>query len=164
MEHFLHMDNLRVEIQIHNHYQHQEYEQLRLSEDFKKRLETHLLKPWVETIGEEESKMVVEITPKEHQVGHMDYKVVQEISPTDQKEDSDGIKQTSMGSQGFLDQTLETMMSLETGDEKQGVGYLGQFQVQDLELQVTMKIQDELHIMTLQYQMMKRNGEVNAVV
>jgi len=42
----------------------------------------------VETVGEEESQMVMEITPKEHEVGHMDYKVVEEISPMDQKADS----------------------------------------------------------------------------
>lgn len=42
----------------------------------------------------------------------------------DQKEDSEGIKQTYVDSQEFLDQILE-MMSLKVEDEKQGVEYLG---------------------------------------
>lgn len=54
-----------------------------------------------------------------------------------------------MDSQEFLDQIPEMMMSPEVEDEKQGVGCLGQFKVQDLGLQVTMKTQDELLVMTL---------------
>lgn len=108
--------------------------------------------------------MEKEITPKEHQVDRMDYKVIKEISPTDQKEDSQGLKQKFVESHGFLDQTPKMMMSLKVGDEKQGIGYLGQFQVQSLELQVIVKVQDELLVMTLQNQMMKGNNEVNAMV
>ena len=105
-----------------------------------------------------------EINPKEHLANHMDYKDVKEISQMDQIVDSEGIKKTSVDSQGFLDQAPEMMMNLEVEDRKQGVGYLGQFQVQSLELQVTVEVQDELLMKTLQYQTMKGNYEVNAMV
>jgi len=81
----------------------------------------------------------------------------------DQKADSKGIIQTFVGSQEFLDQILE-MMSLRVEDMRQGVEYLGQFQVQDLGRQVTVKSQDELLVMTLQCQMMKWKCKVNSMV
>jgi len=49
-------------------------------------------------------------------------------------------------------------------DEKQGVGFLGQSQVQNLELQVTEEVVDELLVKTLQYQTMKGNFGVNSMV
>ncbi len=55
-------------------------------------------------------------------------------------------------------------MSLEVEGENQGVGYLGQFQVESLELQVTLKFQDELLVKTLQYQTTKENFGVNSMV
>jgi len=57
----------------------------------------------VETTSEEESKRDEEITPKEHPVDFMDYKDVEEISQMDQITNSEGIKQTYVDSQGFLD-------------------------------------------------------------
>lgn len=164
MEVFLHKESLLGESHIRNHYQHQKCEYLRLPEELEERLETHLLKPWVEIVGEEESEMDREINPKEHQVDCMDYKVVEEISLADQKVGSKGIKKTYMDSRGFLDQILETTMSLEVGEERQGFRYFVKFQIQILELQVTVKVQDELLVMTLQYQTMKRNCEVNGMV
>lgn len=118
----------------------------------------------METTGEEESETNKEITPKEYPVDHMDYKGIEEMSKLDQIMDSKGIKQTSMESQGFLDQTPKTMMNDEVEERKQGVGCFEQFQVQSLELQVTTEVHDEVLVKTLQYQIMKGNCEVNKMV
>ena len=69
------MESLEAESDIQIHHEHLEYGWLRLlNEDLKERLESHLLKPQVEIIGEEESEMDEEIPPKEHLVNRMEYK------------------------------------------------------------------------------------------
>jgi len=69
-----------------------------------------------------------------------------------------------MESEGFLDQTPEMVVKLEVEDEKKGVGCLGQFQVQNLELQVTVEFQDEFLVKTLQYKTTKWKCEVKSMV
>jgi len=57
---FPHMESRYLESYIQNHHY-------------------HLLMPWVETIGEGKSVMIIEKAPKVHQYYHMDYTAVEEI-------------------------------------------------------------------------------------
>ena len=86
-----------MEIYIHIHCQHHECEWLSfLEEGLEERLESHLLMPWVETIGVGESVMNEEKAPKAHKVYQTDYMVVEEILSMDQKVDLEGIINTSV--------------------------------------------------------------------
>lgn len=95
--------------------------------------------------------MYEEITPKEHQANCEDCKDSKAISQKEQIMNKEDIRQTSADSQGFLNQTLEGTKNLNLVDEKQGVGCLGQSKVQNLKLQVTEEVLDELLVKTLQY-------------
>jgi len=63
-------------------------------------LGSHLLNPWVETIGKEELEIYEEITPKEHQDSHNDCKDANKISQQDQITDSMDKQQSSADSLG----------------------------------------------------------------
>jgi len=114
------MESLQAESDIQIHHQDLDYEWLRLpEEDLEERLQSHLLMPWVEIVGEEEYAMNEEKVPNVCQDYQMNNMGIEEILAKDHKANLGETTKTIEEPQDFLGKIHEIMtMTLEVQNDK----------------------------------------------